>query len=220
MDNSHNFILKFDQINLHRCKAATQQLVLNMEVNNVSVAFIQEPYSYHGLMPGFPSSFRLYYDFNSEVIKAAIVVRAGFLPTFLDLRFLDYNMVTLDIIFKDTKYFLFSYYFEPSRCIEFDLHKISRVFQAKDLAKLIWGMDSNSKSELWFSPYSDARGNKLGDFVSSYNLYVINEDCGPTFCSEQGSSYIDVTIMGADLLANVTRWCLSDCESLSDQCND
>ena len=70
---------------------------------------------------------------------------------------------------------------------------------------LIWGMDSNSKSKLWFSPLSDGRGNKIADFISSFNLYAIYKDCGSTFCSKQGSSYIDVTIMGVDLLSNVTR---------------
>ena len=216
MVNNNNCVVKFVQINLHRCKAATQQLVLNMEANDVAVAFVQEPYCFRGFLPGFPSTYRIYQDFKSEVIKAAIIVRATFLTAFLDLRFLDYNMVTIDIILNNKKYFLFSYYFEPSRSIEPDLQKINEVFQTKSLSKLIWGMDSNSKSELWFSPLSDGRGNILADFISSFNLYVINEDCGPTFCSKQGSSYIDVTVMGADLLSNVTRWGLSDCDSLSD----
>ena len=77
-------------------------------------------------------------------------------------------------------------------------------------------MDSNSKPELWFSPLSDGQSNKLADFISSFNLYVINENWGPTFCSKQGSSYIDITVMGADLLSNVTHWGLLDCDSLSD----
>ena len=36
------------------------------------------------------------------------------------------------------------------------------------------------------------------------------------FCFKQVSSYIDVTVMRADLLSNVFRWGLSDCGSLFD----
>ncbi|KAF8794812.1 Retrovirus-related Pol polyprotein type-1 like protein [Argiope bruennichi] len=48
------------------------------------------------------------------------------------------------------------------------------------------------------------------------NLFVINEDCGPTFCGSQGSSYIDVTVVGTDLLEDVSCWHLPTYDSLSD----
>ncbi|GFY71211.1 hypothetical protein TNIN_47071 [Trichonephila inaurata madagascariensis] len=35
---------------------------------------------------------------------------------------------------------------------------------------------------------------------------VINEDCDPTFCGSRGSSYIDVTAVGMDLLEDVSCW--------------
>ncbi|GFV37072.1 hypothetical protein TNCV_791591 [Trichonephila clavipes] len=77
-------------------------------------------------------------------------------------------------------------------------------------------MDSNSKSKLWFSIYSDARGNKLSEFISANNLFIINEDCGPTFRATQGTSYINITVVGSDLLEDNSSWCLSENESLSD----
>ncbi|GFY73541.1 hypothetical protein TNIN_61821 [Trichonephila inaurata madagascariensis] len=77
-------------------------------------------------------------------------------------------------------------------------------------------MDSNSKSELWFSPYSDALGDKLSEFISANNLFIINEDCGPVFRATQGTSHIDITVVGSDLLENNLIWCLSENESLSD----
>ncbi|KAF8784116.1 hypothetical protein HNY73_011655 [Argiope bruennichi] len=77
-------------------------------------------------------------------------------------------------------------------------------------------MDANGKSETWFSPLSDSRGIKLTEFISTRNLFVINEDCGPTFCGSQGSSYIDVTVVGTDLLEDVSCWHLPTYDSLSD----
>ncbi|GFW81184.1 retrovirus-related Pol polyprotein from type-1 retrotransposable element R1 [Trichonephila clavipes] len=49
-----------------------------------------------------------------------------------------------------------------------------------------------------------------------HSLFVINEDCGPTFCGSRGSSYIDVTAVGTDLLEDVSCWHLTDYDSLSD----
>ncbi|GFX10827.1 hypothetical protein TNCV_4740471 [Trichonephila clavipes] len=62
---------------------------------------------------------------------------------------------------------------------------------------------------------SDSRGTKLSEFISTHNLFVINEDCGPTFCDSLGSSYIDVTAVGTDLLEDVSCWHLPAYESLS-----
>ncbi|XP_035214478.1 uncharacterized protein LOC118188207 [Stegodyphus dumicola] len=87
---------------------------------------------------------------------------------------------------------------------------------SKNLNRLVWCMDSNGKSGLWFSPYSDSRGGKLSEFISANNLFVINEYYGPTFQATQGSSYIDVTVIGSDLLLDVSSWRLSEKESLSD----
>ncbi|GFY77393.1 hypothetical protein TNIN_194751 [Trichonephila inaurata madagascariensis] len=77
-------------------------------------------------------------------------------------------------------------------------------------------LDTNSKSETWFSPLSDSRGTKLAEFISAHNLFVVNEDCGPTFCGSRGSSYIDVTAVGTDLLEDVSCWHLPAYDSLSD----
>ncbi|GFS47685.1 hypothetical protein TNCV_1973511 [Trichonephila clavipes] len=147
---------------------------------------------------------------------AAVIVRSRHLSTFIDYKNSDYNMVTLEVIAGSTAFTLFSYYFEPSKKIDSDLHKISQVFSSKNLNRLVWSMDSNSKSELWFSPYSDARGNKLSEFISANNLFIINEDCGPTFRATQGTSYINITVVGSDLLEDNSSWCLSENESLSD----
>ena len=87
MVNNNNCVVKSVQINLHRCKAATQQLVLNMEAIDVAVAFAQEPYYFRGFLPGFPSAYRIYQDFISDVLKTAVIIRSSFLTAFLDLRF-------------------------------------------------------------------------------------------------------------------------------------
>ncbi|GFY69801.1 hypothetical protein TNIN_434211 [Trichonephila inaurata madagascariensis] len=170
-----------------------------METDNINCALVQEPHSYRSCLPGYPSTYRLFYDPNFDIIKAVIVCSRQ-LATFIDYKNTDYNMVTLEFIVGSTVFTLFSYYFEPSKNIDSDLHKISQVVSCKNLNRLVWSMDSNSKSKLWFSPYSDTRGDKLCEFIFADNLFIMTEDCGPTFRATQETSYIDITVVGLDLL--------------------
>ncbi|GFY60263.1 RNA-directed DNA polymerase from mobile element jockey [Trichonephila inaurata madagascariensis] len=77
-------------------------------------------------------------------------------------------------------------------------------------------MDANSKSEVWFSPVTDSRGIKLCEFFSTFQLFTVNEDYGPTFCADQGTSYIDITAVRHNVLGLVERWFIPDYDSLSD----
>ncbi|GFV78751.1 hypothetical protein TNCV_2920111 [Trichonephila clavipes] len=208
--------LRILQLNLHKSKSATQQLILNMEARNIDVAMVQEPHSYKGSLPGFPSSYRVFFSHSFDMIKAAIIARNRNISTFLDQNYLDYNLVTVRLNINRVSYLFVSYYFEPSKNIDFDLQKINQIFSSMPINRLVWSMDANSKSETWFSPFSDSRGTKLIEFISAHNLFVINEDCGPTFCGSRGSSYIDVTAVGTDLLEDVSCWHLPDYDSLSD----
>ncbi|GFV63821.1 hypothetical protein TNCV_2278251 [Trichonephila clavipes] len=115
MIRSDNQVLKCVQLNLHKSKSATQQLILNMEADNIDCALVQEPHSYRSTLPGYPSTYRLFYDPNSDIIKAAIIVRSGHLSTFIDYKNSDCNMVTLEVIAGSTAFTLFSFYFEPSK---------------------------------------------------------------------------------------------------------
>ncbi|GFY77718.1 hypothetical protein TNIN_186931 [Trichonephila inaurata madagascariensis] len=116
-----------------------------METDNIDCALVQEPHSYRSSLPGYPSTYRLFYDPNSDIIKSAVIVRSRHLSTFIDYKNTDYNMVTLEVIAGSIAFTLFSYYFEPSKNIDTDLHKISQVFSSKNLNRLVWSMDSNNK---------------------------------------------------------------------------
>ncbi|GFT59989.1 uncharacterized protein TNCV_2686781 [Trichonephila clavipes] len=112
----------------------------------------------------------------SEIIKAATIVRSRHLSTFIDYKNTDYNMVTLEVIAGSTALILFSYYFEPSKNIVSDLHKINQVLSSKNLNRLVWSMDTNNKSELWFSPYSDALGVVGSDVLEDNSSWCLSEN--------------------------------------------
>ena len=216
MDNFDRVSLRVIQLNLHKSKFATQQLIVYMESFNIDVALIQEPHSFNGNLPGFPGFYKLYYDRDAETAKSAIILRSRNFSGFFDYKNSDYKMVSVDISINGEMYYLLSYYFEPSRNIDSDLYKLSQVFSTKNPARLIWGMDANSKSVTWCSPFNDSRGIKLSEFFSTWQLFVLNDDFGPTFSSTQGSSYIDVTAVGYNILNDVKNWCIPDHVSFSD----
>lgn len=216
MANNSKSRLKFVQINLHKSKIATQQLILNLESNDIDIALVQEPHVFRGGLPGFPGSYRIFFDTRSQVVKAAIIVRTSAITVFSDIQNCDYNAVTVDVSLGGFSCTLLSYYFEPSVNIDSDLRKIDSILSNKASGRILWSMDANSKSEVWFSPSTDSRGVKLSDFFSAWQLFVLNEDCGPTFQATQGSSYIDVTVVGQNIVQYFGNWCIPDCDSLSD----
>ncbi|GBN32545.1 hypothetical protein AVEN_251631-1 [Araneus ventricosus] len=161
-----------------------------MESENIDIALVQEPHSFKGTLPGFPSSYRIFYCQNFETAKAAIIVRNINISTFLDLNYLDYNLVTVRMTIDKLSYFFVSYYFEPFKNIDSDLQKINQVFSNTPTNRLVWAMDANSESETWYSLSSDSRGTKLTEFISSHNLFVINRLSAAAFSAHKKRSAI------------------------------
>ncbi|GFY74146.1 hypothetical protein TNIN_60571 [Trichonephila inaurata madagascariensis] len=176
----------------YRENQATQQRILNLENNNVDVALIQEPHCFRGKLPGFPNTYKIFYD-TSEVIKATIIVRNMAITVFSDPRNLDYNSAMIGISFGAYDFTVFSYYFEPSVNTDLDLREIEQLFSNR----------VSKRHMVYGCKYT-------------WQLFTINEDYGRTFCADQGTSYIDITAVGHNVLGLVERWFIPDYDSLSD----
>ncbi|GFY52989.1 hypothetical protein TNIN_312551 [Trichonephila inaurata madagascariensis] len=141
---------------------------------------------------------------------AAIIGRNMAIIVFSDPRNLDYNSAMIDIFFGEYDFTVFSYYFGPSVNIDLDLRKIEQIFANSVLKRLIYCMDANSKSKVWFSPVTDSRRIKLCEIFSTWQLLTINEDYGLTCSTDQGTSYIDITAVGHNVLGLMERWLISE----------
>ncbi|KMQ86483.1 reverse transcriptase [Lasius niger] len=76
--------------------------------------------------------------------------------------------------------------------------------------------DYNSKSTLWGSPYTNARGESIEEWAEN-DLRLINTGTQPTCVRPQGSSIIDLTWSTADVSSYIKDWkVLTDLETLSD----
>ncbi|GFU71012.1 hypothetical protein TNCV_4487751 [Trichonephila clavipes] len=113
---------------LKKFQYATQQLILNLENDNVDVALSQETHCFKGKLPGYPNTYKKFYDTTSEVIKVATIVRNMAITVFSDPRNNEYNSAMIDISVGGYDFTVFSYYFEPSVNIDLDLRKIEHLY--------------------------------------------------------------------------------------------
>jgi len=70
---------------------------------------------------------------------------------------------------------------------------------------------------LWHDKLTNTRGRIIEEFITSNQLYILNEEsCKTTFRNRLGTSNIDLTIISPQLLNSITGWVISDQESASD----
>ena len=129
----------------------------------------------------------------------------------------DKDAVTVEVIKGNTKIIAASMYFDRELQIENDLEKMERVLlHAKDTGVLI-ASDTNARSALWNDRVTNERGRILEEFLTTKQLYFLNEESSDTtFSNRIGKSNIDLTIITPQLLRSITGWEISGRESLSD----
>jgi len=75
--------------------------------------------------------------------------------------------------------------------------------------------DFNSKSPVWCSPTTDARGELLADMAASLNLHAANTG-SPTFVRGASETHIDITFVSDAIVQRLADWrVLMDVESAS-----
>jgi len=107
-------------------------------------------------------------------------------------------------------------YFDINWNIDTDLRKIEAIIQHAHNAGILIAMDSNARSSSWHDILTNGRGRTLEEFLTSQQLYIMNEDSYlTTFQSSKGKSNIDITITNYRLLSAVVEWEINDQENFS-----
>ena len=129
----------------------------------------------------------------------------------------DTDAGTVDVIKGNTKIIAASMYFDRDLQIENNLEKMERVLQhAKNTGVLI-ASGTNARSALWNDRVTNERGRILEEFITTIQLYFLNEESSDTnFSNSIGKSNIDLTIINPQLIRSVTEWEISGQEILSD----
>jgi len=129
----------------------------------------------------------------------------------------DTDAGTVDVIKGNTKIIAASMYFDRDLQIENNLEKMERVLQhAKNTGVLI-ASGTNARSALWNDRVTNERGRILEEFITTIQLYFLNEESSDTnFSNSIDKSNIDLTIINPQLIRSVTGWEISGQEILSD----
>lgn len=204
------------QLNTHHCKAAMAHLSLLLSHNNVDILFNQEPYCYNGIPCLTPSNYTPYYVTSNNTPRACIFIKSNIAHNFILLH----SFSTADNVFvamsTNPSFYIASSYLPPYDTLVQDLSPIQAFLNSMNPVNLIWGLDSNCKHNMWYSPITDARGRTLVEFLSEHGLITVNEKDGPTFSGAQGDSWIDITATTTNIAHRVLNWHVSEEDTQSD----
>jgi hypothetical protein len=208
--------IKCLQINLQHSRAATANLIKIVTDNEIDIIFIQEPYTILGKVFGIPTKYTTF-TAGGAMSRAAIIVTNKGIDTTMIRQLSDMDAVTVEVTKGNTKIIAASTYFDRENQIENYLAKIEWVLlHAKNTGVLI-ASDTNARSSLWYDRVTNERGRILEEYITTKQLYFLNEESSDTtFSNCIGKSNIDLTIINPQLLSSITGWEIGGQESLSD----
>lgn len=100
--------------------------------------------------------------------------------------------------------------------LEQELFELHNDILSADNRNIIIGGDFNAKSRLWNSPTNDDRGVIVGEWLSSLDMFIMNNSETPTFFRSGCSSFIDITACSQNLARRIKSWKVLLEENLSD----
>jgi len=118
------------------------------------------------------------------------------IDTMLIQQLSDADTVVVEILKGSLKIILFSMYFDRETPIEHDLVSIEAVMRHAKGTGVLIATDSNARSTLWHDTLTNTRGRILEEFITSNQLYIMNEESSnTTFRNHMETSNIDLTII-------------------------
>ena len=202
------------QVNLQHKRAATTNLVQMMRENQIDIAFVQEPYIIHSDLAGIPKSLRTYVSGNGR-IRSALLINNKEIYVVLTAQLSDRDCVVAEISHRNTKFYGISLYFDITQNTEINIRETEQILKYLKGQGLLMALDSNARGKTRHDTITNQRGTALEDFLTIYNLHVVNDKSEPTFETTRGSSYVDLTIVNNQLIQRVTDWARGIQESCS-----
>ena len=137
--------------------------------------------------------------------RAAIVVNNNDVDIIAITQVSHEDVILTEIWYEGLKFYGAILYLPSVRDIEKDFETIEDILQLTKEDGIILAIDSNARSKLWFDRCTNTRGRALEEFIITRDLLIINEaNDTPTFETNRGRSWIDLTIFN-NILAQKTR---------------
>lgn len=200
--------IKVLQINAGRTAKVNAEIRDLVDIEELQVVAIQEPYTVRGKVASLGGSVRVVSgERMGEKAWSAVAI---FDPSIVVMRldqFCDSHVVCVQVDDGKTMAYVVSGYFQYSHPIEIYLDRVGRILRSLHGQKIIICLDANAKSTTWYSEELTDKGEALECFIMEHNLYVLNEADNPaTYSSSIGESNIDVSLVSETAARNTVDW--------------
>jgi hypothetical protein len=136
--------------------------------NKVDILYIQEPYCYDGVTCCIPPDYLAFYVSSDTHPRVSLLIRREIAHNFMLLCLFSYPDNITVVISTNPQIHIANSYLPPCDTLEEDLTPIGSFLTSLKPTNLIWGLDSNIKHSIWYSPTTDTRGRTLVDFFYHY----------------------------------------------------
>lgn len=210
--------LKIVQINLHHCKAASDELLQTLAEEDADVALIQEPWLAKDRVQGLGSrTHTLLVPTNQGILRSCILVKKQLNVLLLpqhctkDLTTVMWERRGKPSILLASAYMPFDEDDPPAPAVT------TLVSWAKsERLDLIMGCDANAHHTIWGSSDINKRGESIFEYLLSTNLVISNRGTHPTFFNKNREQVIDITLVSNSDSLKVENWKVSPKCSFSD----
>lgn len=198
--------LKIGHINAQRSSAAATELEILMQELSLDILCIQEPYNFMNKVRGYNSKNLKIIQPEGKTPWVAAVIK------YIKCNILVFPSMSEHILFfkvytSACDFYIVNLYCQYSLQIDNFLQLLDNILNKIRGEKFIIVLDSNSKSELWFSNETDDRGRVLLDFIFENDLIILNEQNNPsTFMTPYSQSNIDITLVSSNFSNSVKNW--------------
>lgn len=190
--------LNIGQINAQRSSAAASELEVLIKEFMFDILCIQEPYKCRSKVRGYNSPQLRIIQPDCKTPWVAAVVRHENLNV---LVFADTteHVIYFQIYTNAYCFYIVNVYCQHSLPISHFLDLINNILIKLKGKRLVITLDSNSKSDAWFSRETDERGKLVEEFILANDLVILNERSNiPTYMSPSGQSNIDITLASSN----------------------
>ncbi|GBO12315.1 Putative protein in type-1 retrotransposable element R1DM [Araneus ventricosus] len=205
--------VKILQINLQKAKVPTANLAKIAKDLLPDIIIAQEPNVKENKIEGLPGYWKSWLSKNQ---KAAIIT----LPSCTSPVFLlsDNNIVAIKIVVDSKPLTIISSYSSPYCDIEENLTETFSLISSLQGEDYLIGADVNAHHKHWGYENEDNRGDRMENFLSSINAFLLNTPgAPPTFNQRDTKGWPDITFVSSTDLAQNTNWqVLEDIVSCSD----
>lgn len=201
------------QTNLQHSITSTSTLRRVLEVDQQTIALIQEPWIRKGRVCGLSNiGGRIILDTTVSEPRACI-----FAPKHVNTRLInefcsrDLTAVRLSTSPPSEQEVVLASAYLPGDA-EVPPPELSALiaYCEKEGLELIVSADANAHHPLWGSAQANRRGEELLNYLISTNLKVLNRGSEPTFVTSRAQTIIDITLATEYISQFITDWHVSD----------